>query len=129
MLSCQFLGQLVAAMLDTLHDEHHQQPERHQRRREREDIYPVWGNGRCVLFEYLFHTFIRRHPLSMDDQPATVAGGGNNGHLGVGGVEKSLVDLLRALDYTKYEVDLLLLEAKGVLNDRLPSSVLLQLLH
>ncbi len=46
-----------------------------------------------------------------------------NGHLGVGGVEKSLVDLLRALDYTKYEVDLLLLEAKGVLNDMLPSSV------
>lgn len=46
-----------------------------------------------------------------------------NGHLGVGGVEKSLVDLLRAIDYSKYEVDLLLLEAKGVYNDVLPSSV------
>ena len=46
-----------------------------------------------------------------------------NGHLGVGGVEKSLVDLLRALDYSKYEVDLLLLEADGFYNELLPSSV------
>ena len=46
-----------------------------------------------------------------------------NGHLGVGGVEKSLVDLLRALDYSKYEVDLLLLEGKGFYYDMLPSSV------
>lgn len=46
-----------------------------------------------------------------------------NGHLGVGGVEKSLVDLLQALDYSKYEVDLLLLEEKGVYNEMLPSSV------
>ena len=46
-----------------------------------------------------------------------------NGHLGVGGVEKSLIDLLRALDYSKYEVDLLLLEDKGVYIEMLPSSV------
>lgn len=46
-----------------------------------------------------------------------------NGHLNVGGVEKSLVDLLQALDYSKYEVDLLLLESKGVYADNIPSAV------
>lgn len=46
-----------------------------------------------------------------------------NGHLGIGGVEKSLIDLLRALDYSKYEVDLLLLEAKGVYLEKLPLAV------
>lgn len=46
-----------------------------------------------------------------------------NGHLGVGGVEKSLVDLLRSIDYSKYEVDLLLLEQKGYYNKMIPSSV------
>ena len=46
-----------------------------------------------------------------------------NGHLNVGGVEKSLVDLLQAIDYNKYEVDLLLLEDKGVYADNIPSAV------
>ena len=46
-----------------------------------------------------------------------------NGHLGVGGVEKSLVVLLQALDYSKYEVDLLLLESKGIYSATIPSSV------
>ena len=46
-----------------------------------------------------------------------------NGHLNVGGVEKSLVDLLRALDYSKYDVDLLLLESKGVYLEKLPHEV------
>ena len=36
-----------------------------------------------------------------------------NGHLNVGGIEKSLTDLLNHLDYHKYKVDLLLLEEKG----------------
>ena len=36
-----------------------------------------------------------------------------NGHLKVGGVEKSLLDLLRHLDYGLYDVDLLLLEDLG----------------
>ena len=34
-----------------------------------------------------------------------------NGHLQSGGVEKSLLDILTHLDYRRYEVDLLLLEA------------------
>lgn len=46
-----------------------------------------------------------------------------NGHLNVGGVEKSLVDLLHALDYSKYDVDLLLLESKGVYIEKLPPEV------
>ena len=33
-----------------------------------------------------------------------------NGHLKVGGCEKSLLDVLNHFDYSKYEVDLLLLE-------------------
>ena len=33
-----------------------------------------------------------------------------NGHLNVGGVERSLVDTLKHLDYNKCSVDLLLLE-------------------
>ena len=37
-----------------------------------------------------------------------------NGHLIVGGVERSLVDVLRHLDYDKYDVDLLLLEDMGI---------------
>ena len=32
-----------------------------------------------------------------------------NGHLNVGGVERSLVDLLRNIDYNKYDIDLLYL--------------------
>lgn len=36
-----------------------------------------------------------------------------NGHLHVGGVEKSLVNLLNAIDYTRHQVDLLLFEDLG----------------
>lgn len=36
-----------------------------------------------------------------------------NGHLNTGGVERSLVDILKHMDYTKYDVDLLLLEDTG----------------
>ena len=46
-----------------------------------------------------------------------------NGHLNVGGIEKSLVDLLRWLDYSKYDVDLLLLEGKGDYLEQLPPNV------
>lgn len=46
-----------------------------------------------------------------------------NGHLNVGGVEKSLVDLLCALDYSKYEVDLLLLETEGGYLEKLPHDI------
>ncbi|MGP1436132.1 MAG: glycosyltransferase [Phocaeicola sp.] len=46
-----------------------------------------------------------------------------NGHLNVGGIEKSLLDLLCNLDYTKYGVDLLLLERPGDYITQLPSDV------
>ena len=46
-----------------------------------------------------------------------------NGHLNVGGVEKSLVDLLRHLDYTKYDVDILLLRGMGDYFDQLPKEL------
>lgn len=46
-----------------------------------------------------------------------------NGHLNVGGVEKSLVDLLRWLDYSKYDVDLLLLEETGDYVGQIPEAV------
>ena len=46
-----------------------------------------------------------------------------NGHLNTGGVEKSLVDVLRHLDYDRYEVDLLLLEGLGDYASQLPSQV------
>ena len=46
-----------------------------------------------------------------------------NGHLNVGGVEKSLTDILRHIDYNKYDVDLLLLEETGDYIDELPESV------
>lgn len=46
-----------------------------------------------------------------------------NGHLNVGGVEKSLVDLLRWLDYSKYDVDLLLLENTGDYLEQIPENV------
>ena len=36
-----------------------------------------------------------------------------NGHLNAGGVERSLVDVLKHMDYEKYTVDLLLLEDTG----------------
>ena len=46
-----------------------------------------------------------------------------NGHLNVGGVEKSLVDLLKAIDYDKYEVDLVLFEELGDYIDEIPKNV------
>lgn len=46
-----------------------------------------------------------------------------NGHLNAGGVERSLVDVLRHMDYTKYAVDLLLLEDTGDCASELPSEV------
>lgn len=46
-----------------------------------------------------------------------------NGHLNVGGVEKSLVDLVKVIDYDKYEVDLVLFEELGDYIDEIPKSV------
>ena len=46
-----------------------------------------------------------------------------NGHLRTGGVERSLITLLQDLDYSKYDVDLLLLEDKGEYFDLLPKEV------
>lgn len=46
-----------------------------------------------------------------------------NGHLKIGGIEKTLVDLLNYIEYTKYDVDLLLLEGGGDFLDQLPASV------
>lgn len=46
-----------------------------------------------------------------------------NGHLGIGGVEKSLVDLLKSIDYSKHQVDLLLFEGLGEYLSQIPSEV------
>ena len=46
-----------------------------------------------------------------------------NGHLNVGGVEKSLVNLLRNINYNRYEVDLLLLEELGDYEKEIPKDV------
>lgn len=46
-----------------------------------------------------------------------------NGHLKVGGVEKSLVDLLKSIDYSRHEVDLLLFEGLGDYADQVPPQV------
>ena len=46
-----------------------------------------------------------------------------NGHLNAGGVERSLVDILKHMDYEKYAVDLLLLEDIGDYASELPSEV------
>lgn len=46
-----------------------------------------------------------------------------NGHLNTGGVEKSLLDVLKHLDYEKYEIDLLLLEEMGDYSPELPKQV------
>ena len=43
-----------------------------------------------------------------------------NGHLNAGGVERSLADILKHMDYTKYAVDLLLLEDVGDYASELP---------
>lgn len=46
-----------------------------------------------------------------------------NGHMNVGGVEKSLLDVLKHIDYEKYNVDLLLLEEIGDYGKEIPSEV------
>ena len=46
-----------------------------------------------------------------------------NGHLKIGGVEKALVDLLSSIDYSRYDVDLLLLEGEGDYISLLPPQV------
>lgn len=46
-----------------------------------------------------------------------------NGHLNAGGVERSLVDILRHMDYDKYTVELLLLEDIGDYGEELPEAV------
>lgn len=46
-----------------------------------------------------------------------------NGHLNTGGVERSLTDILRHMDYTKYSVDVLLLEDTGDYLPELPPEV------
>ena len=46
-----------------------------------------------------------------------------NSHLYAGGVERSLVDVLHHLDYTKFQVDLLILEGKGDYIEEIPSQV------
>lgn len=50
-----------------------------------------------------------------------------NGHLNTGGVEKSLLDILKHLDYEKFEVDLLLLEELGDYASEIPAQVHIQL--
>ena len=50
-----------------------------------------------------------------------------NGHLNTGGVEKSLLDILKHLDYDKYQVDLLLLEDLGDYISEVPERVHIQL--
>lgn len=46
-----------------------------------------------------------------------------NGHLNTGGVERSLVDVFKHMDYEKYAVDLLLLEDTGGYASELPPEV------
>ena len=46
-----------------------------------------------------------------------------NGHMNVGGVEKALLDILKHIDYEKYEVDLLLFEEIGDYSSEIPSQV------
>lgn len=46
-----------------------------------------------------------------------------NGHLDTGGCERSLVDVLKNMDYEKYEVDLLLLEHTGDYFEEIPKKV------
>lgn len=50
-----------------------------------------------------------------------------NGHLNVGGVEKSLIDILRHMNYEKYDVELLLLEETGYYFKELPEAVKINL--
>lgn len=51
-----------------------------------------------------------------------------NGHLNPGGVERALADILRNLDYSKYEVDIVLLEELGAYRSELPEQVNVRLI-
>ncbi len=51
-----------------------------------------------------------------------------NGHLNCGGVERSLVDILKNFDYTNYNVDLLLLEEYGDYLSEIPEDVNIKLI-
>ncbi len=51
-----------------------------------------------------------------------------NGHLNCGGVERSLVDILKNFDYTTYNVDLLLLEEYGDYLSEIPEDVNIKLI-
>lgn len=46
-----------------------------------------------------------------------------NFHMNIGGVEKSLLDVLQHLDYSKYEVDLLLFQGIGDYKNEIPEKV------
>ncbi|MGL5049704.1 MAG: glycosyltransferase [Fusobacteriaceae bacterium] len=46
-----------------------------------------------------------------------------NGHLNIGGVEKSLLDLLKSIDYSKFDITLLLLEEEGDYINEIPIEV------
>jgi glycosyltransferase involved in cell wall biosynthesis len=46
-----------------------------------------------------------------------------NGHLNVGGVENSLINVLKSIDYNSYEVDLILFEEMGDYADEVPKEV------
>ena len=46
-----------------------------------------------------------------------------NGHLDVGGCERSLVDVLNNMNFDKYEIDLLLLEHIGDYANEIPKEV------
>ena len=46
-----------------------------------------------------------------------------NGHLRIGGVEKSLVNFLQAVDYSQYSVDLMLFEGTGEYLSEVPEEV------
>lgn len=52
-----------------------------------------------------------------------------NGHLNVGGVERSLVELLRHFNYNKYSVDLILLEDLGDYANEIPKEVKINTFH
>lgn len=50
-----------------------------------------------------------------------------NGHMNLGGAEKSLLDILKHIDYSKYHVELLLLEEFGDYVDEIPKEVKVKL--
>lgn len=46
-----------------------------------------------------------------------------NGHLNLGGIERSLVDILRNFDCSKYDVDLMLFQGEGDYRDEISSGI------